>query len=251
MLKRFNKIQYLRMKSYTLRLTGVLMLCMVQASYAQWSHYDTTGFFTKDSISKKGYTLIFINKDSLFDQHVKQGLIKTFFTVYPKEARRFNPQTARKVTFIIDPGYDGVAATGNTVVRFNPQWFKGHPQDIDVVTHEAMHVVQAYHSRKVPGWLTEGIADYVRYVYGVNNKAADWAMPNYTAKQSYKNAYRVTARFLVWVEKKYNKSIVDKLDAAARDDTYSADLWKELTGKTVDELWELYGKNPALKLRYR
>lgn len=239
------------MKKSVTFLSILLLAGLWHPSSAQWSHIDTSGFFAKDSVTKKGFTLIFINKDSTFNPEVKTNLVKTFFKVYPKEAKRFNPATARKVTFIIDPKYKGVAATGNTVVRFNPEWFRKHPEDIDVVTHEAMHIVQHYRSRHVPGWLTEGIADYVRYEYGVNNKAAGWTLTDYNPKQSYKNAYRITARFLVWVQKHYNKSIVDKLDSAARDGSYKEDLWKEWTGKTPDELWEAYGKNPQLKLRYK
>lgn len=228
-----------------------MLVGLFSTSQAQWNRIDRTGFFAGDSVSRKGYTLIFINKDSLFDPKMQARLIHTFFEVYPKETKRFNKEAARKVTFIIDPKYKGVAATGGGIVRFNPEWFRAHPEDIDVVTHEAMHVVQAYHSRHVPGWLTEGIADYVRYVYGVNNKAAKWTMPDYAETQSYKNAYRVTARFLVWVGKNYDKAVVDKLDAAVRDGSYRPDLWKEITGKSVDELWLQYGKNPFLKLRYR
>src|SRR5699024_5085544 len=170
--------------------------------------------------------------------------------VYPEEAKRFNPQTARKVTFIIDPEYKGVAATSNAVTRFNPKWFQSHPEDIDVVTHEVMHIVQDYHSGRTPGWLTEGIADYVRYTYGVNNKASGWALPDYNSKQSYKDAYRITARFLVWLQEHYDQSIVNKLDAALRAGTYTAGIWEQLTDKTVDELWKLYGNDPKLKLHY-
>jgi hypothetical protein len=216
-----------------------------------WNPRDTTNFFTKDSLSKKGYTLIFINKDSTFNPHVKQQLIKTFFTVYSEEARKFNQNTAKKVTFIIDPDYKGVAATSGAVTRFNPLWFKKHPQDTDVATHEVMHIVQNYHLGHTPGWLTEGIADYARYIYGINNKAAGWAMLDYNPKQSYKNGYRVTARFLIWLQKNVSKNIVDKLNTALYKGTYSQKTWKQLTGKSVDELWKMYAKNPALHLHYR
>jgi hypothetical protein len=233
---------------------GLLWSLFSQQGVAQdhsWSHYDTTGFFTMDSVYKKGYTLLFINKDSIFDPGVKRQLINTFFIVYPEEAERFNPQTVKKVTFIIDPHYKGVAATANAVTRFNPEWFRLHPEDIDVVTHEVMHIVQDYHTGDTPGWLTEGIADYARYVYGVNNRSSGWTMPDYNAHQSYKNAYRITARFLVWLSKKVDKSIVVRLNASLRDGTYTEDVWKRLTGKTVDQLWRAYSINPILKLHYR
>lgn len=198
-----------------------------------------------ETISRKGYTLVFTDKSPDLDSTVKARLISTFFTVYPAEAKKYNKKTIKKVDFVIDPAYDGVAATSGSVITFNPEWFRKHPGDIDVVTHEAMHVVQAYPEYN-PGWLTEGIADYVRATMGVDNAGAKWTLPEYNEKQSYKNAYRITARFLIWLEKNKRKDMVLKLDKAMRTNTYTDGIWKELTGKTVDELWSEYGANPAI-----
>lgn len=197
-------------------------------------------FSTNDTISKGKYTLIFVNKDRDFSPETKQRMIDAFFTVYPLEARRFNRHTLRTVKFFIDPTYTGVAETGDGVARYNPEWLKKNPEDIDVVTHEIMHIVQDYRFDN-PGWLTEGIADYVRYVYGINNVKSKWILPPYRSNQSYTNAYRVTARFLVWLEREKNKKIVDRLDTALRNGTYKKELWVKLTGRTVDELWKEYG----------
>ena len=196
-------------------------------------------------ISQKGYTLVFTDKSTGIDNTVKERLIKTFFTVYPAEAKRFNKHTAKQVEFVIDPAYDGIAATTGTVIVFNPQWFKAHPGDVDVVTHEGMHVVQSYPEYN-PGWLVEGIADYVRATMGVDNAGANWTLPAFNEKQSYQNAYRITARFLIWLEKNKRKDIVDKLDTALRSKTYTPEIWKTLTGKTLDELWTEYAANPVV-----
>ncbi|HVU56673.1 MAG TPA: basic secretory protein-like protein [Puia sp.] len=209
-----------------------------------------SGTIMGDSLVSGKYSLIFASNDTRFDSLTRQNMINVFFTVYPRMVERFNKSSLTKVGMFIDTAYKAVAETGDGVARFNPAWMKRYPQDVDVVTHEVMHVVQDYKGNG-PGWLTEGIADYVRYVYGVNNKGAKWFLPDYRPGQSYKDAYRVTARFLLWVEKyKYNK-IVDDLDKAMRDGTYTAALWKKLTGQTVDELWGEYAKNPALELNYR
>ena len=207
-------------------------------------------FRTKDSITRGKYTLVIVNDEADFDPVTRQRMVDAFFTVYPKEASRFNRRTLKRVEFFIDPTYTGVAETGGGIARYNPKWLKSHPEDIDVVTHEVMHIVQDYRQEN-PGWLTEGIADYVRYVYGVNNLKSRWTLPDYKPTQSYTNAYRVTARFLLWVEKHHRKNLVDKLDSALRAGTYRPDLWVKLTGKTVDELWSEYGKNPSLELTYR
>lgn len=203
-----------------------------------------------DSITRGNYTLIYKSNDPDFSAQTKQQLIDAFFTVYPEETARFNKNSARKVTFFIDTTYRGVAETENDRCRYNPRWLKKHPEDIDVVTHEVMHIVQDYRHDN-PGWLTEGIADYARYTYGVNNLKSQWTLPDYYPAQSYTNAYRITARFLLWVEKNKNKQIVDQLDAALRNGTYQPGLWTKLTGKSVDELWKEYGESPSIALTYK
>ncbi len=203
--------------------------------------------YSKDSITRKGWTLIFSNQDPSFSPEIISKLKETFFTVYPPLVKRFNKKSADKVVFVIDPGYDGVAATSDDKVVFNPLWFKNHPGDIDVVTHEVMHIVQAYGDTPGPGWLTEGIADYVRYRYAVDHAGADWKLPDVDQNQHYTNSYRVTARFLVWLEQHKEKKIVDRLDLVMRNHTYQDSIWKELTGKTIDELWKEYVLDPAIK----
>lgn len=196
--------------------------------------------------SQGGYNLVYLCNAPAFDSSVRKELVRTFFEVYPKQVTRFNKKAVKTVYFFIDTAYDGVAATYGDHIRFNPKWFDKHPKDIDVVTHEAMHVIQSYPGYD-PGWLVEGIADYVRYVMGVDNAGANWSLPAFKADQSYKNAYRVTARFLVWVEKtKKRTDLVDKLDTALRSNTYTPAIWKTLTGKTVDELWTEYAANPVI-----
>lgn len=178
-----------------------------------------------ETIQKKGYTLTFKNNSPNFSPALKKRMIETFFEVYPKLAKDFNPNTDKAVVFSIDTAYDGVAATGGGRIVYNPKWFDKHPGDIDVVTHEVMHVVQNYGRSNGPGWLTEGIADYVRFKYGVDNPGAKWTLPDFKDTQSYKNSYRITARFLHWLETTNgNKGIVTKLD----------------------ELWAAYAANPKV-----
>jgi hypothetical protein len=205
----------------------------------------------RDSLTQKGYTLVFINQDPALSAVTKKRMVDAFYKVYPQEAKRFNPKTLRKVTFFVNPAYTGVAATGNGVVDYNPKWLRDHPEDIDVVTHEVMHIVQAYPNGSGPGWLTEGIADYARYVYGVNNQAGNWKLPEYKEGQSYTNSYRTMARFLVWLDQHGYPKLVNQLDNAARTRTYTPDIWKQQTGKTLDELWAAYAAAPAVQLTYR
>jgi len=224
-----------------------LWCLQAQAQIDNWE--EIVPYISKDSVTKGKYTLIFINRDSAFQvsgEPIKKRMIDAFFTVYPQEAKRFNKKTSRKVTFVIDPDYKGVAAASSGIIRFSPQWMLQHPGDIDVVTHEVFHIVQSYPGRSGPGWLIEGITDYVRYKYGVDNAGANWSLPDYNPKQSYTNSYRITGRFLAWAEKNVNKKIVDELDAALRTKTYTPEIWTKLTGKNLDDLWQQYAQNPKL-----
>jgi hypothetical protein len=217
--------------------SGALVLCFIATANAQIS--------TK-VYNKNGYKLTLTNYDATLDTAELTRLVKTFYIVYPELAKEYNPTTLKDVKMIVDTTYKGVAATADGKVTIASSWLHKHPEDIDVVTHEVMHIVQDYGESVGPGWLTEGIADYARNKFGVNNTAAKWTLPDYKPTQNYDNAYRITARFLVWIEAKVKPGIVKELDSQLRKHTYTDASWKILTGKTVDELWKSYSENPII-----
>jgi hypothetical protein len=201
-----------------------------------------------ETFKKKGYNLTFIETDTTFSKALKAKLVETFFTVYPELAKAYNKKTTKDVTFFIDTAYKGVAATSDARVVFSYKYMMAHPKDIDVVTHEVMHIVQGYGYSAGPVWLTEGIADYVRAKFGVDNAGANWTLPAYKPTQSYTNSYRITARFFIWIEKNVKPDFVKEVDAKLRNHTYTENTWKDETGKTLDELWAAYSANPDLNM---
>lgn len=201
---------------------------------------------SQEVIKKKNYTLTYKSNYADFDPSLKKKLIETFFKVYPKLAKEYNKNTNREVKFMIDTAYKGVAATGGGRVVFSAAYMQKHKEDIDVVTHEVMHIVQNYGRSGGPGWLTEGIADYARYKFGVNNEGAKWSLPPYKAGQSYRNSYRITPAFFNWLETNKYAGLVEKLDGQLRDHTYTSSAWKDLTGKTLDELWSDYASAKSI-----
>lgn len=225
-----------------------LIACQSALAQDNWSHieHDRKVAVDTDSITKYGYTLIWINKDKDFSPVLKEKLICTFFVNYPKLAKTYNKKTMKKVSFVIDPDYKGVAATAGGIVRYSPEWFAKNPGDIDVVTHEVMHIVQGYPNGSGPWWITEGIADYVRFIDGIDNAGANWKLPEWNANQKYTDSYRVTARFFFWIEKKVKKGFVKNLDMAMRNKTFIDGFWEKQTGKTLDELWKSYSQSPSL-----
>lgn len=240
-----TKIRSVLYQVFTVILVGIVFSSLSSVASNKKEDPSANGVKT---YKKGGYTLTFECKAPAFNSEISQKLIDTFFEVYPKLVKTYNKKSTRQVAFVIDPDYDGVAATSNDRVVFSSKYMTSHPGDIDIVTHEVMHIVQAYGQRSgMPGWLTEGIADYVRYAYGVDNAGAGWKLPDFKNEQSYRNSYRITARFFAWMEKSGYKGIVKKMDEIGRKNTYGkGEVWKTMTGKTLDELWTEYANNPVI-----
>ncbi|MGK6352166.1 basic secretory protein-like protein [Parapedobacter sp. DT-150] len=230
------------MRYKTIFLMGILLSAAVAGLSAAPNPARTAAKETPNVklLEKKGYTLTLVTQDITFDGALQQRLADVFFEVYPKLAKNFNKKAVKEVTITIDTAYDGVAYAHDGKVTIAQAWLVKNPGDVDVVTHEVMHLVQAYPPRSGPGWLVEGIADYVRHRYGVANPDANWALPELKPEHHYTNSYRITARFLDWVERTKKKGTVKKLDYALRNQHYAEDLWKTLTGNSLDELWSAY-----------
>ena len=117
------------------------------------------------------------------------------------------------------------------------------------MVHELVHVVQNYwnrrgsaHAAKTPGWVVEGIADYVRwFLYEPQSQGAEITQGNFAAAK-YDSSYRVTGNFFNWLTQTYDKEIVQKVNAAAREGRYAESIWKDLTGKTMQELGDEWKK---------
>jgi hypothetical protein len=109
--------------------------------------------------------------------------------------------------------------------------------------HEVVHVVQfggngegnGRGKRRPPSWVTEGVADYIRwFLYEPESKGAEITTRN-VSRAKYDDSYRTTANFFDWVIKNHEKDLMRKLNVATHEG-YSEDLWKQWTGKTVQEL---------------
>lgn len=206
---------------------------------------------SSDTTTKKGYTLVFINKDPNIAPDLQAKLTEVFFAVYPKLVKEYNSNAKKEVLFVVDTAYKAVAEASGGRILFSAGYMKAHPTDVDIVTHEGMHVVQEYGYGSGPVWLTEGVADYVRYKFGYDNVGSKWTLPELSDKHSYKNSYRITGRFFVWLEENKKKGIIKTIDSQLRSKTYTEQSWKDLTGQTIDELWADYAKSPSVKLEYR
>jgi hypothetical protein len=147
----------------------------------------------------------------------------------------FTPPGEIKVVF--KKNMRGVAYTQDATIVIAADWVRKHPDDYGMVVHELTHAVQAYkRPNRRAGWLVEGIADYVRfYHYEPKTKLA--VDPR---KASYRDGYRTAAMFLAWVEKTHGPGVVRKLNESLRKGEYKEEVFKTLTSKTLDELWEAF-----------
>jgi hypothetical protein len=160
------------------------------------------------------------------------------------------------VTFRKDA--QGVAYTAGTRVVGAYAWFsknlKGEGKG--AIVHELVHVVQQYgqarrnnpNAQRNPGWLVEGIPDYLRwYKYEPESHGTEITKRNF-ARAKYDGSYRITANFLNYVIDKYDKNLIQQLNAAMRQGRYDEDLWKQYTGKTVQELGDEWKNGIAKSL---
>ncbi|MEI7460911.1 MAG: basic secretory protein-like protein [Pirellula sp.] len=132
---------------------------------------------------------------------------------------------------------EGIASTQGTVITISSRWIKNHPDDLGLVIHELAHVIQGYPEGN-PWWVTEGIADYVRNVVFEGKSQQLFAVP--LDEKGYLQGYNTAAGFLFWLESDLAPGIVRRLNTSIRNRKYSDVVFKELTGQSLDELWDTY-----------
>src|ERR1700689_1925104 len=112
----------------------------------------------------------------------------------------FRPLT--QITMTLRNDYKGVAAAGGGRITGSVKYFKSHPDDIGAMVHETVHCVQAYRTHG-PGWLVEGIADYIRFF-----KFEPGKIGNLARDPHFDGSYRTSAAFLNFAAEKYDRDLV-------------------------------------------
>jgi hypothetical protein len=213
--------------------------------------------------AERGKYKIFIDTSETPDltEWVHKELAPVLQQWYPKIVRMLPSegyQAPSRLSITFSPNMRGVAAASGTRVRCGAGWFRQQLQGEakGAVVHELVHVVQQYrrirrsdpNATRTPGWLVEGIADYIRwFLYEPQTRGAEITKRN-IARARYDSSYRISANFLNWVTQTYDKDIVRKLNAAARQGRYNEQLWKKATGRTVQELGNEWKQNLEKKI---
>lgn len=139
---------------------------------------------------------------------------------------------------------NGIAHATGDGIHISQEWVtKKRPDDYGMVVHELTHVVQNYKGGG-EGWLTEGIADYIRHKYF--EKDGEKLRVD-AVNGSYRQSYTTAAAFLLWLEAHKDKDIVRKLNIASHDGTYSRALFNKYCGADVDALWKEFTDSLRVK----
>ncbi len=141
----------------------------------------------------------------------------------------------RRIDLMVRADYRGVSGMSGTRIVASADHFRRHRKDDDgAILHETVHVAQGYRRGPRPGWLVEGISDYVRFFKWEPEKLG--RIDPATAR--YDRGYRVTAASLAYLVERYDREINRRLNRALRAGEYDDDLFRQFTGKTVQELDE-------------
>lgn len=142
-----------------------------------------------------------------------------------------------RMELILQKSDQGIGGTSGSRIVVSSHWIEKHPEDIGLVIHELVHIIQRYPSPH-PGWVTEGIADYLRWAI-FEGKPQEW-FPISAKEQGYRDSYRVTAGFFLWLESDRAPGIVRRLNAAMRTGDYEDAIFENAARIPLDELWKEY-----------
>ena len=135
----------------------------------------------------------------------------------------------------IQPANVGAFTEGDTIT-INLSDILAHPDDTGRVAHELTHVVQAFPRPNIQ-WLTEGIADYMRYYVLLPQdprRAFD------ADRTTYQAGYQPAAALLDWVERTNGAGSVRRVNAAMRDGGDGELELYRITGAMPLTLWRGY-----------
>ncbi|GLJ24739.1 hypothetical protein SUGI_0472940 [Cryptomeria japonica] len=162
----------------------------------------------------------------------------------------FHQQSAKdrknleKVALIVE-SMDGVAYTSGNEIHLSADYVGKFQGDVKaeirgVLYHEMTHVWQWNGQGKAPGGLIEGIADYVRLTAGL--APSHWVKPG--SGNKWDQGYDVTALFLQYCDS-ISSGFVAKINAKMASG-WDVGFFRDITGKSVDQLWRDYKAKHAV-----
>ena len=141
------------------------------------------------------------------------------------------------IDLTIQKSDEGIAFADSNAITVSSHWIEKYPEDIGLIVHEAAHLVQLYPEFE-PGWVTEGIADYIRW-HLYEKKLLEW-FPIGEDEKGYEAAYRITGGFFLWITIHKNADFIKILNTSMKNGEYEEAIFFQYTGKDLDVLWQEY-----------
>ena len=141
------------------------------------------------------------------------------------------------IDLTIQKSDEGIAFADSNAITVSSHWIEKYPEDIGLIVHEAVHVVQLY-TEFEPGGVTVGIADYIRW-HLYEKKPLDW-FPVGEDEKGYEAACRITGGFFLWITLHKNADFMKILNTYMKNSEYKDSMFFQYTGKDLDALWLEY-----------
>lgn len=197
----------------------------------------------KYSISGSPYTLSILWPEGEEAPAQRELIQQIYFGSYPVMRELYGTTDATHVDIFLEHAPDSIAYTSNLGIFVSMEYLAAHPEDHNLLVHELFHIVQNGYVDTDPfvPALTEGLADYARATYA-SIPSGSWQLARYEEGQSYMDSYRVTGGFLSWIAQTRGETVLIRLNRALHEGRYTADIWAEYTGETLDDLWAAYAQ---------
>lgn len=189
---------------------------------------------------------ITIDREFVEDQKdAVDSLIDLYFKEWPTILKLIDApllSTPKHLFLSFDPTLKFPAYVSGTTMVISAQHMKSQKEDTyGLFSHELTHFVQNYEGG-APTWFTEGVAEHIRFKF---HKEGVWAKNNikYNTAKRPLGSYWNSMLFLHWLEKTYQKPIIQLVSRACSEKRYTHDIWEVITGESLEQLAEEYRKS--------
>ena len=143
----------------------------------------------------------------------------------------------QNIDLTIQKSDEEIAFANSNAITVSSHWIETYPEDIGLIVHEAVHVVQLY-SEFEPDWVTDGIANYIHW-HLYEKKPLEW-FPIGDDEKGYEAAYRITGGFFLWIAIHKNADFIKILNTSMKNGEYEDSIFLQNTGNDLDALWHEY-----------
>jgi len=134
-------------------------------------------------------------------------------------------------------GAPAMAEGRGSTIWFDVDYAQRNPNDMGMAIHESVHLVQAFGN--CPWWLTEGIADYIRYFrFTIRGDESKKPRKPGNGPKGWERGYGDTAFFLNWLTQNKNRRLVPSLNQKCHDRQWNDNVWQQLTKATAQQNWD-------------